>query len=127
MGRPAGRRNADYDDERSALLGRLQVAVLAPGGAALSFRELAAAADVSPATLRHYFQDRPGVLRAALAALGNGGAPYLRAVAEGPLEVGGQQLPSIVHTAASSYLCAASCSPRLPPSPRSLPSRPSNC
>jgi len=79
-----GSKNADYDQQRDELLARLRPRLLAPAGVSASFRELAAAADVSPATLRHYFGDRAGVLRAMLAALGKDGLPYLAEVAIAP-------------------------------------------
>lgn len=69
MGRPPGSRNADHDRTREALADRLANRLLAPGGPEASLREYADAAEVSVPTLRHYFQDREGVIRAALHAL----------------------------------------------------------
>lgn len=85
MGRTPGTRNADYDAERERLVERLKRALVEPGGAARSFREMAAAASVSPPTLRHYFGTREGVLAAVYAAIHADGLPYLHAVAAGPL------------------------------------------
>lgn len=85
MGRTPGTRNADYDAERERLVERLKAALVEAGGAARSFRELAAAASVSPPTLRHYFGTREGVIAAVFAALHRDGLPYLHVVAAGPL------------------------------------------
>ena len=52
----------------------------------MSFRELAAAAEVSPATLRHYFIDRAGTLEAVLASMHRQGLPHLAAAAAYPVE-----------------------------------------
>jgi AcrR family transcriptional regulator len=43
----------------------------------LSFRELAEAADVTPSTLRHYFADRSGLMRAVFERLHRSGLAYL--------------------------------------------------
>ncbi len=86
MSRPAGRRNADYDTERERLVLRLVPALLRPGGAELSFRQLAESAGTSPATLRHYFGDRKAVFVAALSSLHRVGLPYLHAAATQPIE-----------------------------------------
>ena len=86
MSRPIGRRNADYAEERQHLVERLRPAILRPGGAAMSFRELASAAEVSPATLRHYFGSREQLLSELLAELRRAGLPYLHAAATQPIE-----------------------------------------
>jgi AcrR family transcriptional regulator len=86
VSRPAGRRNADYDTERELLVLRLVTALLRPGGAGLSFRQLAEAVGTSPATLRHYFGDRKTVFAAALSALHRVGLPHLHAAATQPIE-----------------------------------------
>jgi AcrR family transcriptional regulator len=59
--------------------------LLQPDGPQASLRELAAAAGVSQATLRHYVGDRPGAIRAVLEHHHQLGAEYLRHVAAGPL------------------------------------------
>lgn len=64
MTRRAGSRNADFDDTRASLLAALTRRLAEDGGTAASMRELAAAAGVSTATLRHYFGDREGLHRA---------------------------------------------------------------
>ena len=81
MARTRGARNEAYDDKRTALLSALR-ARLRASGSAPSLRELAAAAGVSVPTLRHYFADREGVVRAVMEdELAGGAAPG------GPLEV----------------------------------------
>jgi AcrR family transcriptional regulator len=77
MSRPSGVRNADYEQARTGLLDALTPALTAPGGLGLSFRAMADAAGVGPATLRHYFTDREGVLEAVLQRWRAQGAPYL--------------------------------------------------
>lgn len=86
MSRPIGRRNADYEQERQHLVERLRPALLQPGGAELSFREMAAAAAVSPATLRHYFGSREQLLAEFMIELRRLGLPHLLAAATQPIE-----------------------------------------
>jgi AcrR family transcriptional regulator len=50
---------------------------MAPDGAGVSLRELAGAAGVSVPTLRHYFGDRDGVVRAALTRMAELGAAHV--------------------------------------------------
>ena len=81
MARTRGARNEAYDDKRAALLSALRARLRAPGPAP-SLRELAAAAGVAVPTLRHYFGDREGIVRAVMEdELAGGAAPG------GPLEV----------------------------------------
>lgn len=84
MARPKGALNADHAETRQILLGRVRRRLLAPGGARASFRELAAAAEVSPATLRHYFPDREALVAATFEALKNEGAPFMAMAASAP-------------------------------------------
>lgn len=83
MPRLPGRRNADYAAERARLIRGLAVRLETPGGASASFRELAAACGVSVPTLRHYFGDRDGAVRAVLADRHAGGEEHLRTAAGG--------------------------------------------
>lgn len=84
MGRPEGRTNADFDAKRDALAMRL-LGALTEGGAGASLRELAAACEVTPPTLRHYFVDRDGCVRAALAMARRLGAEHLLRTASADL------------------------------------------
>jgi len=85
MGRPRGSKNADFDAAREALLRAARARLIEPGGAGASFRDLAAAAGVSVATLRHYFGSREGLIEAVFAFDHLRGTPYLLEVATGPL------------------------------------------
>ena len=81
MARTRGARNETYEDKRAALLSALR-ARLRASGPAPSLRELAAATGVAVPTLRHYFGDREGIVRAVMEdELAGGAAPG------GPLEV----------------------------------------
>lgn len=81
MGRPRGSRNEGYEDRRLELTGRVIPRLLQPDGARVSMRELAAAADVSVPTLRHYFGNRDGLLAAAMVQMGQLGTEHLRRTA----------------------------------------------
>lgn len=85
MGRPPGSRNPDYDATRATLARAMHSRLAAPEGSRASFRELAATAGVSIATLRHYFGDREGAIDAVLGAAHVAGLPYLQEVATGPI------------------------------------------
>jgi AcrR family transcriptional regulator len=65
MARTKGARNEGFEERRTALIAALRARLRAPGPAP-SMRELASAAEVTVPTLRHYFADREGVLRAVL-------------------------------------------------------------
>ena len=81
MARTKGARNEGFEAKRAALIAALRGRLRAAGPAP-SLRELATAADVSVPTLRHYFADRDGVVRAVMEdELAGGAAPG------GPLEV----------------------------------------
>ncbi len=69
MGRTAGALNKDYTDARDELARRAAQALLTTGARLPSLRALAEAAEVDQGTLRHYFGDRRGVVRAALETL----------------------------------------------------------
>jgi AcrR family transcriptional regulator len=85
MARTVGARNADYDDERMALARRVRPTVLGPDGLRSSMREMAAVGKTSVATLKHYFHDREGVIRAVMEAIRFDASPYL-AVVGSPIE-----------------------------------------
>lgn len=77
MTRTRGAKNRDYEQQRLALAGRLRERLGRAGGAQPSLGELAKAAEVSVATLRHYFGDRNGVVGAVLELHAAEGAPHL--------------------------------------------------
>lgn len=77
MGRPRGTRNPRFDERRHAIARAVMAHLARPGGAQSSLRELAAAAGVGQPTIRHYFGDRAGLVRAALDEMREGGAPWL--------------------------------------------------
>jgi AcrR family transcriptional regulator len=83
MGRPAGRRNADFAATRETLLDLVRDRLIGVGRADASFREMAAAAEVSVATLRHYFGDRDGLLQALMELHHVRGLEHLRHIATG--------------------------------------------
>ena len=81
MGRATGSKNPGHDDKRRALAAAVVPQLIRLGPTA-SLRELAAAAEVSVPTLRHYFEDRDGVVVAAMAEMLRMGEPYLAATAK---------------------------------------------
>ncbi len=81
MARVRGSRNADYEQARGRLVEAVLRKVLEPGGPQASFRELAEAAGVSVATLRHYFGTREALLAQVMEAMRQKGLPYLLAAA----------------------------------------------
>ena len=81
MARTKGARNEGFEERRVALISFLRARLRADGPAP-SMRELAAAADVSVPTLKHYFSDREGVVRAVMEDELVSGSE-----ANGPLEV----------------------------------------
>ncbi len=84
MPRTAGSKNEDYDESRMALARRVSGALCEKNGSLLSFREMATVADVSVATLRHYFRDRSGVIQGVFEFWRAESAPHL-ALAAMPL------------------------------------------
>ena len=73
MGRISGAKNHDHDATRSELAAGVAKQLLHAGGRQPSLRALAEGAGVDPGTLRHYFNDREGAVKAAfdhLATLG---------------------------------------------------------
>ncbi len=77
MARTVGARNADYEDERLKLARKVRERVNAPNGLRASLRELATAAGSSVATLKHYFTDREGLLKAVMESEHLDAAPFL--------------------------------------------------
>jgi AcrR family transcriptional regulator len=66
MSRPVGIRNQDYDEKRLALVDAMLAYVEQSSITLPSLRQLAIAAKVSDAALRHYFGDRRGVIVALI-------------------------------------------------------------
>ena len=69
MPRPAGVRNQDFEEKRLALVTAASSFLLSDDVEAPSFRQIAIAVDTSEPTLRHYFQDRSGVIIAVFEQL----------------------------------------------------------
>ena len=67
MARVAGARNAQFEERRNALIEKAKERLSLQDGQSPSFRELALAAGVSVATLRHYFGDRESLIKAVFA------------------------------------------------------------
>jgi len=86
VGRRKGSHNADFEATRTGLLELLGRRLLAPDGADASMRELAEAAGVSTATLRHYFPDRDVLVTAYLEHCHRQGTQWLLLVATEPLQ-----------------------------------------
>lgn len=74
MPRPVGARNKDFLAKRRALLGKLTDFALSSDLRRPSLRQFALAAGASEPTLRHYFNDRKGVVLAVLAEIGARGS-----------------------------------------------------
>lgn len=75
--RTKGSRSRDYDARREELLRAFQRRLIEPDSAPPSLRELAAAANVSIATVRHYFGGREGAVLALIEHLGREGEPHI--------------------------------------------------
>jgi len=77
MSRTSGARNADFEERRWALARKVRPTVFSDRGARVSLRELATAGGTSVSTLKHYFQNRSGVLQAVLESQRIDAAPFL--------------------------------------------------
>ena len=78
MGRPPGARDREYDAKRTALARSLSGRLQRVDGAPAALSDLAVTAGVSTTTLRHYFGDRDGVVRAVLETVRDDSERYLR-------------------------------------------------
>ncbi len=78
MPRPKGARDASYPAKRSALLQKLSARLARLDDTRPSLRQLAAAADVTVPTLRHYFGSREELVEAVFADFNRAGADYLQ-------------------------------------------------
>jgi acyl-CoA synthetase (AMP-forming)/AMP-acid ligase II len=79
LSRTKGAKDLDHEAKRRDLLEKITLHLMARGGERASFRDLAAAAEVSPPTLRHYFGDRLAVIDAVLEECLRRGRPGLTA------------------------------------------------
>ncbi len=70
MARPSGIRNPGYEEKRDAFLDTLTKFVMEQGVRLPSLRQLAIAAETSEPTLKHYFEDRTGVIIAIIERMG---------------------------------------------------------
>jgi AcrR family transcriptional regulator len=77
MARTLGARNLDYASQRNTLISKAKVRLSLRGAGEPSFRELAAAAGVSVATMRHYFRSREEIVTAVFDAAQGAAAPHL--------------------------------------------------
>lgn len=82
MARLTGSRDADYAAKRAALVGRLRERLGSANREHPSFRELATAAGVSEATLRHYFGGMTSLIAAVVEESATLGAPFLERMAQ---------------------------------------------
>jgi len=73
MPRPAGARNHDFEEKRSALVDGLTRFAVTAELRRPSLRQFAIAVEASEPTLRHYFKDRRGVVLAILERMGTFG------------------------------------------------------
>lgn len=82
MARTRGSRNAGYEEQRATLARKVRRALTVDEGIHASLRELAANADTSVATLKHYFGDRKGLLEAVMESQRADAAPFLAMAAQ---------------------------------------------
>lgn len=82
MARPVGARNAQFEQRRNALISKARERLSLQTGEPPSFRELALAAGVSVATLRHYFGSREALIKAVFAHYLEGGQRHLQRARE---------------------------------------------
>lgn len=81
MARPVGTRNPGYEQKRRRLAEAAIEPILELDGLPLSLRQTARAAGVSVPTMRHYFGDLDGVIRAAFELMRERGEPYINQAA----------------------------------------------
>ena len=84
MARRKGSRSEDYEKRRRALAFSVFKCIMEQGHP--SFNAMAEAAEVSRPTLRHYFTDREGAVRAALEVAAEAGEPHVRSLLLIPTE-----------------------------------------
>ncbi|MGL5927400.1 MAG: hypothetical protein ACRCY8_00555 [Dermatophilaceae bacterium] len=84
MPRRRGSRNHDYDRSRRTLTRVLAPHLVDELGRPSTLKALATAAEVSVPTLRHYFGDREGVVRAVLLGVQEDSRQYLQQIVDSP-------------------------------------------
>ncbi len=94
MARPVGVQNQDHHEKRVALLEKLTDYVLTENVFVPSLRQMAIAAETSEPTLKHYFENRTGLVLALLKHFHDSVAPLRAAL--------GQAFPTI-HEAIEDY------------------------
>lgn len=88
MGRATGTLNKDHHEARADLARKVAQQLLTTSGTLPSLSALADGAGVDPGTLRHYFVDRRGVVKAAMETLlAHGTEQKLRALALADLPI----------------------------------------
>lgn len=85
MARPSGVRNADYDEKRQRLLDKLTSHVLENDVDRPSLRQFSIVAETSEPTLKHYFDDRTGLIIAIFENFNRLSEP-LKAAFRGPFD-----------------------------------------
>ena len=80
MTRPTGSRGRDHDARRREILQRLTKRLSEPDAMHASYRELAAAGDVSISTLQHYFGRRADIVAAVLEEASHNAAQHFALV-----------------------------------------------
>ncbi|MBX2802897.1 MAG: TetR/AcrR family transcriptional regulator [Myxococcales bacterium] len=84
MGRPKGRRSPEYEQKRRELAQRIFDCMVVDGNTSLN--AMAERTGVSRPTLRHYFGDRDGAVRAALDIAAANGRPHVQALVSLPVD-----------------------------------------
>lgn len=84
MARTRGSLDADYALKRAAILNKLKPRLLEGSSQRISFSEMAAIAEISIPTLRHYFPTRSNVVAALLEQIGEEGRSYINLLAVEP-------------------------------------------
>jgi len=82
MARPQGVKNPDYEQKRAKLLKDLTDHALSSDLTRASLRQFALAASVSEPTLRHYFSDRTGVVKAVMGEIARRAKPFIEIAAQ---------------------------------------------
>lgn len=82
MPRTKGSRDRDYEARRQALMALARRHLSMPAGRSASWRDLAAACEVSVPTMNHYFGNRASLVASIIEHAEQEGAPYLALTAQ---------------------------------------------